>query len=119
MNIEDFHLYCLAKPGVTESFPFGPETLVLKVMDKMFALTNLEREGFKVNLKCQPEMAIEWRESYPEVQPGYHMNKKHWNTVDFEGGLEDALLCRMIDLSYNLVFQGLPKSQQDLISKGE
>lgn len=118
MHIEAFREYCLAKPWVTESFPFGPDTLVFKVMDKMFALTALDSERFTVNLKCHPDQALEWRESYPEVQPGYHMNKKHWNTVDFEGTLEDKHLFQMIDVSYDLVVRTLPKKLQEEFKKG-
>lgn len=113
MNIEDFRLYCLAKPGVDESFPFGEDTLVFKVMGKVFALTGLDSEAFAVNLKCDPQRALELRESYPQVRPGYHMNKKHWNTVEFENGLDEALLLEMIDHSYELVVGKLPKKLQE------
>lgn len=116
MDIETFREYCLSKPGVDESFPFGEDTLVFKVMGKMFALTGLEAESFRVNLKCEPLRAVELREAHPQIQPGYHMNKKHWNTVDFEDGLPDALLAELIDHSYELVVKGLPKKlQQDLL----
>lgn len=109
MNIELLREYCLSKPSVTESLPFGPDVLVFKVANKVFALTNLEWEDFRVNLKCDPYRAVELRESYPEVQPGYHMNKKHWNTVDFEGSLSKSMLLELVDHSYDMVVKGLPK----------
>lgn len=112
MDIEEFRAYCLAKPATSEGFPFGPETLVLKVGSKMFAVTGLDSDRFTVNLKCAPELALEWRELHPEVQPGWHMNKTHWNTVDFEGSLSRALLCEMVDLSYTLVAQSLKKAEK-------
>lgn len=113
MNIEEFRHYCLAKKAVTEEFPFDTVTLVFKVAGKMFALTGLDAETFSVNLKCDPEYALELRERYPEVQEGYHMNKKHWNTILFEGSLDDALLMSLIDHSYDLVVKGLPKKIRD------
>lgn len=109
MDIETFRNYCLSKKGTTEELPFGPETLVFKVMGKLFAATGLDEDQFRVNLKCDPDRAIELREAHPEVQPGWHMNKKHWNTVYFEQGLEDELLRELIDHSYGLVVKGLPK----------
>ena len=102
MNLESFRDYCLGKEGVTEEFPFGINTLVLKVNGKMFALTDVENfEG--INLKCLPEEALELREQYEAVQPGYHMNKKHWNTVVMDGSIPDRLMKEWIDQSYNLV----------------
>ncbi|MBO9702702.1 MAG: MmcQ/YjbR family DNA-binding protein [Sporocytophaga sp.] len=116
MNIEDFRSYCLAKKGVTEEFPFGEETLVFKVMGKMFALTDVDLFA-SVNLKCDPEEAEQLRESYPAIQPGYHMNKKHWNTVDMDGSLDDKFICGLIDQSYDLVVKGLTKTQKELLTK--
>jgi predicted DNA-binding protein (MmcQ/YjbR family) len=110
MNIESLTSYCLAKKGVQESFPFGGDTLVFKVMDKIFALTGLENSPCTVNLKCDPEKAAELRENYEDIQPGYHMNKKHWNTVNIEGSLSDALIKELIDHSYDLVVSSLPKA---------
>lgn len=107
MNIESFRHYCLQKNGVAESCPFGPDTLVFKVMDKMFTLTSLKGD-FRINLKCLPEKAVQLRERYPAVQPGYHMNKKHWNTVYIDGSIEDELIKEWIDESYNLVVASLP-----------
>ncbi|MBX2929887.1 MAG: MmcQ/YjbR family DNA-binding protein [Saprospiraceae bacterium] len=112
MNIEEFQTYCLSKKGVEETFPFDEVTLVFKVMGKIFAITGLDREEFLVALKCDPEWALELREQYPEVQPGYHLSKKHWNTVDFEGSLGDAMLRQLIDHSYDLVVKSLTKKLQ-------
>ncbi|MEK7255274.1 MAG: MmcQ/YjbR family DNA-binding protein [Bacteroidota bacterium] len=110
MNIEDFQSYCLSKKAVETTFPFDENTLVFKVMGKMFALTGLEHEAFSVNLKCDPTWAIELREQYPDdIQPGWHQAKKHWNTVQFENGLDEAFLKKLIDHSYELVVRGLPK----------
>lgn len=109
MNIEAFHAYCMSKKGVEETFPFDEQTLVFKVMGKMFALTGLEYADFRVNLKCDPDWALELREQYPDVQPGWHMSKKHWNTVYFEQELEDGFLRELIDHSYDLVVQGFTK----------
>lgn len=109
MNIEEFQTYCLSKKGVEETFPFDEVTLVFKVMGKMFALTGLDREEFTVNLKCDPERAEELRADHPEIIPGFHMSKKHWNTVSFEGSLSEKLLTEMIDHSYDLVVSKLTK----------
>lgn len=109
MNIESFRDYCLAKKGVEETFPFDEVTLVFKVMGKMFALTGLDSDEFTVNLKCDPDWSEELREQYPEIRPGYHMSKIHWNTVHFEGSLNESLLLRLIDRSYDLVVDSLPK----------
>ncbi len=117
MHIENFRIYCLKKPGTTEDFPFDETTLVFKVMGKMYSLTNLNREGFKVNLKCDPVYALELREQYEEVAPGYHMSKKHWNTVDFEGSLDVKLLCKLIDHSYDMVVKGLKKSDREFLKQ--
>ncbi len=111
MNIESFRTYCLNKKGVTEEFPFDEETLVLKVMGKMFALTGIN--GFSsINIKCVPEKAVELREQYASVQPGYHMSKKHWNTVLIDGSIPDKLLRQWIDDSYQLVVAGMTKTQK-------
>jgi predicted DNA-binding protein (MmcQ/YjbR family) len=109
VNIETYRAYCLSKKGVTEEFPFGPETLVYKVMGKVFALTNID--GFSsINLKADPEHAVELREQYLSVMPGYHMNKKHWNTVLMDGSIADKLILTWIDDSYRLVASSLTKS---------
>ncbi|MCB0804654.1 MAG: MmcQ/YjbR family DNA-binding protein [Bacteroidales bacterium] len=111
MNIEDLREYCLSFKGVSESMPFGEDTLVFKVMDKMFALTNLKGD-LSINLKCDPEKAIEIREKFPSVQPGYHMNKKHWNTVHVDGSVDDDMLRDWIIQSYNLVVESFSKKQK-------
>jgi len=111
MNIEELREYCLLKKGVTESFPFDETTLVFKVMGKMFALTDTENE-FSINLKCDPEEAIELREKYLAVQPGYHMNKKHWNTIYIDGSVSDEKLKAWIDDSYWLISNSLPKKDR-------
>ena len=108
MNIDDLQKYCMQKKGVTESFPFDDETLVFKVAEKMFCLVNLT-PPWSINLKCNPEKAIELREKHEEITPGYHMNKKHWNTVDLHGTLKDSFIRKLIDDSYDLVVAGLPK----------
>jgi predicted DNA-binding protein (MmcQ/YjbR family) len=112
MNIEAYRDYCISKPSVTEGFPFDNETLVFKVMDKMFALTNVEQFS-SINLKCDPELAIKLRESFPAVQPGYHMNKKHWNTIEMDGSVSNEQLYQWIDHSYDLVVSGLPKKVRE------
>ncbi len=112
MNIEEFRAYCLSKKGTQEDFPFGNETLVMKVMGKMFALANLDGP-LTLNLKCDPEIAVELRERYPAVQPGYHMDKKHWNTVDMDGSVPDKLVRQWIDHSYELVVAKLPKKLKE------
>lgn len=107
MNIEFFRNYCLQKKGVTEEFPFDENTLVYKVMGKMFALTDLNQFE-SINLKCDPELAIQLRESFDAVKPGYHMNKKHWNTITLDGSVSDKLVKEWIDHSYQLVAASLP-----------
>ena len=111
MNIEALREYCLSKPGVTESFPFDENTLVFKVAGKIFLLTDLLDE-FSMNVKCDPEKAVELREQYPCVQPGYHMNKKHWNTVMIDGSVSDREVAEWIDASYRLVVQSLPLKER-------
>lgn len=110
MNIETFRNYCLAKKAVTEELPFGPDTRVFKIGGKIFALTGLDEVPLRVNLKCDPEQSIALREEYPEcILPGYHMNKKHWNTVVLNDFLPNTLIFGLTDHSYDLVLQGLPK----------
>lgn len=109
MNIEEFREYCLSKKAVEECFPFDEITLVFKVACKMFALTGLDNDEFTVNLKCDPERAIQLRERYPhEIVPGYHMSKKHWNTVNFESELDEIMLRELVNHSYDLVVASLP-----------
>jgi len=110
MNLESFREYCLTKFGATEGTPFGDDVLVFKVGGKMFGLASLDEVPTTVNLKCDPDLALELRDRYEEVQPGYHMSKKHWNTVELEGGIPEAELRKMIDQSYELVVRGLSKA---------
>ena len=113
MDIETFRNHCLNKKGVTEDFPFGEDTLCLRVAGKIFALASLDTERLRVNLKCEPEYALELREHHDEVQPGYHMNKKHWNTVDFEGQLDNQTLRLLVDHSYDQVVKTLKKAERE------
>jgi len=114
MDLEQFREYCLTKPGATEDIPFGPDVLVFKVSGKMFALAALDEVPTTVNLKCDPDLALDLRDRYEQVTPGYHMNKKHWNTVEIEVGIPDVELRKMIDHSYELVIKTLPKSKAKL-----
>lgn len=115
MNIETIIEYCLSKKGASEDFPFDEETLVFKVGGKMFALIPLEKIPLQLNLKCDPEKAIELREQYEDVQPGWHMSKKYWNTVILDGNIRWAELKDWIDHSYDEVVKGLKKSERDKI----
>jgi predicted DNA-binding protein (MmcQ/YjbR family) len=118
MNIEDFRDYCLLKTGVTEETPFGPSTLVFKVSGKVFALTDIDTFG-SVNLKCSPERAVELREQHDYVLPGFHMNKKHWNTVLIGTGVPVRQLQELIDHSYDLVRAALPKKLREELTEAE
>ncbi|MDY7395876.1 MmcQ/YjbR family DNA-binding protein [Aureibaculum sp. 2210JD6-5] len=116
MNIEEFREYCLGKKATTEDFPFDESTLVFKVHGKMFALTGLNRKPTQVNLKCDPERAIELREEYDGIIiPGYHMSKRLWNTIIFDSRLPKKLLLELIDHSYDLVVAGLPKKLRETL----
>lgn len=108
MNIEEYRDYCLSKDFVTESFPFDSSTLVFKVGGKMFSLSGIDN-FVSANLKCDPERAIELRETFNGIKPGWHMNKKHWNTVTVDSDVPDQLILELIDHSYELVFQSLTK----------
>ncbi|OJV13011.1 MAG: MmcQ-like protein [Dyadobacter sp. 50-39] len=112
MNLETLRDYCLKLPGVTEELPFGPDTLVFKVMGKVFLLTPLDSPQHSFNAKCDPEKAEELREKYPDVKPGYHMNKKHWNTVHVTGSIPSEELFSWVKDSYDLVAASLPKKTQ-------
>lgn len=116
MDFRALRDYCTARPGVTEEFPFGETTLVFKVMGKMFALTDVKALPLTVNLKCDPDLAAELREQYAAVQPGYHMNKTHWNTVELDGSLTDDEVRRMIDHSYELVVRGLTRKDRERLT---
>ena len=116
MDIESFRNYCLAKKGVTEEFPFDENTLVFKVMGKMFALTDVDFFE-SINLKCDPKEAMILREKYHAVIPGYHMNKKHWNTIKMEGNVPNNLVKQWIGNSYNLVVSNLSKKDLELLNQ--
>lgn len=115
MNIETLQQYCLSKKGVTEETPFGPGNLVYKVGGKMFLLASLDAFPLQFSAKCDPEEAIQLRDTYPCVLPGYHMNKKHWNTVMVDGTVSDKILQEWIDASYHLVLKCLPKKSKEEI----
>src|SRR5213593_4254224 len=117
MDLAQFREYCLSKSQATESTPFGPDVLVFKVAGKMFALAALDEIPATVNLKCDPDVALELRDRYEQVQPGYHMNKKHWNTVEISSGVPEAELRKMIEHSYDLVVRSLPKAQRDQLTR--
>lgn len=113
MNSEAIREYCIAKPGVTESFPFDTVTLVFKVGNKLFALLDTESRPTTMNLKCDPERAVQLREESMAVQPGYHMNKTHWNTITLDGSVRWHDLQEWIDHSYDLVKKGLSKTVRE------
>jgi len=110
MNIEEVREYCISKKAVTESFPFDETTLVFKVMNKMFCLLGLD--DIRVSLKNDPEKNIEFRVHYSAIIPGYHLNKEHWNTINLDGTVPTQLLKEMIDESYQLIVESLPKKKQ-------
>jgi len=112
MFLDDLRNHCIQKPGVSEGFPFDQKTLVFKVFGKMFALMDVEIFE-SINLKCDPEWAIELRERFHAVLPGFHMNKKHWNTVSLFEDVNDKLLLELVDQSYHLVYASLPKKIRD------
>lgn len=112
MYLEELRAHCLQKKGVSEGFPFDQRTLVFKVFGKMFALMDVE-EFDGINLKCDPEKAVDLRERYQAIQPGFHMNKKHWNTIRLFDDVDDAMLIALVDHSYDLVFASLPKKIRD------
>ena len=110
MDLETLREYCLSKVAAIESTPFGEDVLVFKVASKIFALAPLDEVPATANLKCDPALALELRDRYEQVRPGYHMNKKHWNTVELDSGIPDMELRKMIDHSYDLVVKSLPKA---------
>jgi len=110
---EELKATCLAFAGAREEFPFDEGTSVFKVAGKMFALSRLDGVPLRVSLKCDPDLALQLRASYPSITAGYHLNKRHWNTVAVDGSMPDALLRDMIEDSYDLVVAGLPKAQRD------
>lgn len=116
MTFDSFRSYCLNLRGVTEDTPFGPDVLVFKVMGKMFTLVGLDEIPLRINLKCDPERAVDLRERYEAVLPGYHMNKTHWNTVVCDGSVPDAEIREWIDHSYALVVASLRKSEREALA---
>ena len=117
MNVEEYRNYCLAKHGTTESFPFNETTLVFKVGGKMYALADIENYQF-INLKCDPERAVELREQYDGIRPGYHMNKSLWNSVYVQSDVSREMIIELIDHSYDLIVASLPKKTRDELSAG-
>jgi predicted DNA-binding protein (MmcQ/YjbR family) len=116
MDARDLRGWCLRQPGAIEDFPFGPEHAVFKVAGKMFALSALDRAPLEVSVKCEPELAVGLRGSYPAIRPGYHLNKRHWNTITLDGSLPDQLVRDLIEDSYDLVVSGLPKRVREGLS---
>ncbi len=120
MNIQQYYEFCLAKKGVTEHFPFDEDTLVFKVGGKMFALSSLkewEKGTPSVNLKCNPERALELRAEYEGIVEGYHMSKVHWNTVTLHSDVTDKMVCELINHSYELVYKSLTKKVREEIEE--
>ncbi|GJQ33289.1 MAG: hypothetical protein HBSAPP04_21280 [Ignavibacteriaceae bacterium] len=116
MILEKVREYCLAKPGVEEGLPFDEDSPVYKVMGKIFAIISLDHPG-SINLKCDPERALDLREEYDGISPGYHMNKVHWNTVQFDGSVPVKLVLELVDHSYDLVANSLPKKLKEELKR--
>lgn len=116
MELKQLAGYLLSKKGATEETPFGPEALVYKVMGKMFALVAWQADPLTLTLKCEPGQALLWRDVYPAVRPGYHMNKAHWNTLTLDGTIPTAELLGMIDDSYDLVVKSLTRAQRETLA---
>lgn len=122
MDIEQLYTYCLHKKGTSTSFPFDENVLVFKVLDKIFALTDLTRweaGDHSINLKCNPQQAMVLRDHYQAIQPAFHMNKKHWNTVTFNQDVPDKMLLELIDHSYECVIQGMTRKQKTQLQSDE
>jgi predicted DNA-binding protein (MmcQ/YjbR family) len=113
MDADELRAWCLRQPGAIEDFPFGPEPSVFKVAGKMFALSALDRAPLEVSVKCEPELAAQLRLTYPAIRPGYHLNKRHWNTITLDGGLADQLVRDLIEDSYDLVVSALPRRTRE------
>ena len=116
-SVDEARSYLLQKPQVTEETPFGPDILVYKIHGKMFATLGFDKEQGRMNLKCDPDRALELRDEYTAIIPGYHMNKKHWNTLQFDGSLPPTLITELIDHSYKRVVASLPKKMQNQINE--
>jgi predicted DNA-binding protein (MmcQ/YjbR family) len=119
MDATALRRWCLRQPGAVEEFPFGPETSVFKVAGKMFALSALDRVPLQVSVKCEPELAVDLRNSYPAIRPGYHLNKRHWNTITLDGSLPDQLVRDLVQDSYDLIVSALPKRVREYIGGGQ
>ena len=115
MTLEELRAYCLGKPGAQEGYPFGPGALVMKVGGKLFAIIADESDPLTVSLKCEPEIAVTLRSRYPAVAPGYHLNKRHWNTLTLDGSIPDGQVLEWIDDSYDLVLETLPRTTRSEI----
>jgi predicted DNA-binding protein (MmcQ/YjbR family) len=115
MTSRRLRAHCLSFPGASETFPFGPETSVFKVAGKMFALSRLEQDPLRISLKCEPALAEQLREAHAAVTPGYHLNKRHWNTVIVDGSLPDQMVKDMTEDSYDLVVSGLPRARREAL----
>jgi predicted DNA-binding protein (MmcQ/YjbR family) len=115
VNAEALRDYCLSLKGAAETFPFGPKVSVFKVSGKMFALSILDQVPLRISLKCEPELAEQLRATHPAVLPGYHLNKRHWNTVIIDGSLTEQMINEMIEDSYDLVVSKLPRAQQQAL----
>ena len=113
MDATDLRQWCLAQTGAVEDFPFGPEHSVFKVGGKVFAISALHRTPLEVSVKCEPELAVELRGTYAAIRPGYHLNKRHWNTVTLDGSLPDRLVRDLVEDSYDLVVSALPRRMRD------
>ena len=113
MHASELRAWCLRQSGAVEEFPFGPETSVFKVAGKIFALSALDRTPLQVSVKCEPDLAVALRDSYPAIRPGYHLNKRHWNTVTLDGSLTDQVVRDLIEDSYDLIVSALPKRVQE------
>jgi predicted DNA-binding protein (MmcQ/YjbR family) len=119
MEATELRRWCLRQPGAIEDFPFGPEHSVFKVAGKMFALSALDRVPLQVSVKCEPELAAELRHTYPAIRPGYHLNKRHWNTITIDGSLPDQFVRDLIEDSYDLIVGALPKRLREQLELGD
>ena len=117
MDATELRRWCLQQAGAIEDFPFGPEHSVFKVAGKMFALSALDRAPLEVSVKCEPELAAQLRHTYPAIRPGYHLNKRHWNTIAIDGSLPDQLVRDLVEDSYALVVSALPQRLREQVER--
>jgi predicted DNA-binding protein (MmcQ/YjbR family) len=113
VTADELQSWCLGRRGASEEFPFGEQPSVFKIAGKMFAISNLDSRPLQVSLKCEPELAEQLRATYPAIKPGYHLNKRHWNTVTLDGSLADEMVREMLEDSYDLVVAGLPRQVRE------